>query len=676
MLSFAAGSIRSAALLSVCLMASCASPAETDRPPCEWYGPDPCGTVHAARLTPDGRFDSRVYPVPALQFDSAVVASAPDSVLGREPPRTEDARAGLTHPERDTVLMVTLRDDKHFAPFPEPFQHEPPTSSANRDVLARADEHVRQILAQREQSRDAVLADLDPSEYEILEQFWLIDAFVIRTSQRNFRTIVDRAEVRFVDPVSKPPPALPDSAVHHLARSVQQLVAAGMQDAGSPVAAAREWLGSDDYYRRSELRHGWVGLIDSGISAGHLLFNAPTSVARRGDCVNGGSTCFDLTDRFDPDEACRSMAHGTSSAAILTANANMGEQYRGVLDGTLDTFRIFYCHQYDDGQLGTQLNYIAAVRGIQAAVRSLDKVIIGELTGISYECELVFGQCDYDDGHLRWSEQISLYHGLISHAANKAFDLGTVVVSAVGNTPGRVTQPGDAHRVIAVSAVDIQSRRMNAAFGWGPTPDGRHKPDIVAPTNTITAGGLTPAWLRKHTGTSGATPYAAGSAILLRNWLKRTSSPDTSGWRRRSVDPGQVYAQLILSGQSTYPFSDTTGAGVIALPEPDGDSFRGKIVLDSTGVVATVPLHVSTLSVDRLDAALWWPESFGRPHNFISLEIVDGSGVVRASSSDLLSVFQRARADSAGALDGWTIRITGRSVEHAPQVVYWAAHAR
>jgi hypothetical protein len=572
--------------------------------------------------------------------------------------------------------MVTLRDDTHFPPFPEPYQHESPTSDANRAVLEQASKRVRAMLAIRASSRDAVLAGIDTSEYEILEQFWLIDAFVLRTSQKNFRSIVARDEVRYVDPVSTPPPALPDSAVHHLAESVQDIVSAGMQDDGSPIAAAREWLGSDAYYERDELRHGWVGLIDSGISAGHMLFNTPSSVARRGDCINGGVTCFELTDRFDPDEACRSLSHGTSSAAILTGNANLGDRYRGVMSGTLDTFRIFYCHQYENGKLGTQLDYTAAVRGIQAAVRSLDKVIIGELTGVSYECENVFGTCDYDDGHLRWSEEISLYHGLISHAANKAFDLGTVVVSAVGNTPARITQPANAHRVLAVSAIDIQSRKMEPAFGWGPTPDGRHKPDVVAPTNTITAGGLTPVWMRKHTGTSGATPYVAGGAVLLRNWLKRTSSPDSAGWRLRPADPGQVYAQLILSGRDPYPFSDTTGAGVITLPDPEGDSFRGKILFDSTGVRASVPIRSGVDAVDRIDAALWWPESFGRPHNFISLEIVDASGTVRASSMDTLSVFQRARAVSVGTPDGWTLRITGRYVENGPQVVYWAAHLR
>ena len=42
------------------------------------------------------------------------------------------------------------------------------------------------------------------------------------------------------------------------------------------------------------------------------------------------------------------------------------------------------------------------------------------------------------------------------------------------------------------------------------------------------------------------------AAALLRNWLRGTSG---------TIDPGQVYAQLILSGQQPYPFNNTSGAG-------------------------------------------------------------------------------------------------------------------
>ena len=39
--------------------------------------------------------------------------------------------------------------------------------------------------------------------------------------------------------------------------------------------------------------------------------------------------------------------------------------------------------------------------------------------------------------------------------------------------------------------------------------------------------------------TSGAAPYVAGAAALLRNWILQV---------RPSVDPGHIYALLILSG--------------------------------------------------------------------------------------------------------------------------------
>jgi serine protease AprX len=63
-------------------------------------------------------------------------------------------------------------------------------------------------------------------------------------------------------------------------------------------------------------------------------------------------------------------------------------------------------------------------------------------------------------------------------------------------------------------------------------------------------------------------------------------------------------------------------------------------------------------------------------HNDIDLHLVDPSGVVRASSISIPSVFERARVSGPVARGTWKLRIRGYNVPGGSQTVYWAAHVR
>ena len=179
-----------------------------------------------------------------------------------------------------------------------------------------------------------------------------------------------------------------------------------------------------------------------------------------------------------------------------------------------------------------------------------------------------------------------------------------------------------------------------ASQSRGPAPDGRFKPDIQAPTNSETASNAQrhrPA--ESSAGTSGATPYAAGAAALLRNWLRGPSG---------SIDPGQVYAQLILSGQRPVPVRQHRGLRrPIELPT-NGWAWWGKVSV-SNGQTHRHPHRPSAASAPtRFDAALWWPEGgfriFGFEidfHSDIDLSLIDPGGSTRASSISIPSVFER-----------------------------------
>ncbi len=77
-------------------------------------------------------------------------------------------------------------------------------------------------------------------------------------------------------------------------------------------------------------------------------------------------------------------------------------------------------------------------------------------------------------------------------------------------TAGSLAEPADHPGVLTIGAEDPFDAGAVASFSsHGPTKDGRPKPDLVAPTGTATGAEIA------FSGTSAATPHAAGAAALL-----------------------------------------------------------------------------------------------------------------------------------------------------------------
>jgi hypothetical protein len=530
-------------------------------------------------------------------------------------PLLEKRMAGATEGAAESVV-VTFRDDMKIPRFPEPALGESRDSETNKRAMARNEEIVQSLRNAREKDYEARKA-MESVGARITEQFWLVRAIEAKMPLAGIRELAERQDVLSIDPVQTEdaPPQ-------------------------NDVVDGRARINSDPYFNLNQTL-GFIGLLDTGIRNTHVQFVGPSHIAFLRDCVNGGANCN--TGTLNTADDC--WNHGTSSAAIITANANQGNAFRGVTAITLDSFKV-YPSTFNGTTCTGFLNTTAVVRGFQSAINVLDRVIVAEMQGSG----------DHTSA--------------ISVAADNAFDAGAVIIAANGNNgpnASTVNTPANAHRVIGIGNFDVVTLAQIASQSRGPTSDGRFKPDVQAPTNTDTASTGCPFGVscaqsntaqRNFGGTSGATPYGAGAAALVRNFLRGGTGV---------IEPGFVYAYLIMSGQRTA-FDNTTGAGPIRLPV--NGRFAISKVFVSNGQVINVPFSVIG-APGRIDAAIWWPETSPQPHNDIDLRLVTPGGSTAAFSLSVNSVYERARANSPAA-GTWQIRINGFSVPSAPQAVFLA----
>lgn len=540
---------------------------------------------------------------PKADLATAAAAPAPkiDELLEAHLRSAEAAKIA----SQRVQVIVTYQETLKLPRFPALNLSEPRSSAGNQAMLQRADQLVGQIAQARAAEHAAHAARL-AANYgaQVQETFWLINGMVVDLPLDQVRALAAEPDVQFVEHAEKPIPPPANQSVD-----------------------VRNLLDTEPYFALNQTT-GFIGILDTGIRLTHTLLS---HVDLRADCVNGTSNnCFTGTGLNPADDFWN---HGTSTASELTANGNLGAANRGVTAITVDSWKI-----YNNQGLVTP----AAVRGFQAAVAVGDRVIVAEIQ---------------DTGGNT---------GAIATAADQAFDAGAVVVAAAGNfgcgagnvgLPGSVRSPGNARKALAVGAVDVTSLALECYSGRGPTSDGRTKPDILGPTNVNAASNASDTALQLFTGTSAATPNAAGATALEWEFFGQAA-------------PGFINSVMIMTGRnaaSAAPFDNNNGAGLPFLPV-NGIILSSSVIVSSGGTV-DVPINV-TGNIQFIDSALWWPESPGL-HNDVDLQLVNPNGVVVASSLSVASIFEKVRA-TTGLVDGtWKIRIHAFNVTGS-QLVFWA----
>jgi subtilisin family serine protease len=116
---------------------------------------------------------------------------------------------------------------------------------------------------------------------------------------------------------------------------------------------------------------------------------------------------------------------------------------------------------------------------------------------------------------------------IITRAAEMAYSRGIFITNSAGNEgqkPWRyITAPCDGKNVLCIGAVD--SFRQHAKFSsFGPSSDGRVKPDVMAMGKNVTIIG-TNNIMRRGSGTSFSGPIMAGFVACLKQAFPNVSNP-------------------------------------------------------------------------------------------------------------------------------------------------------
>lgn len=149
-------------------------------------------------------------------------------------------------------------------------------------------------------------------------------------------------------------------------------------------------------------------------------------------------------------------------------------------------------------------------------------------------------------------------NSLVAHAATIAAQKGILVINAAGNEGSDawhfIDTPADADSVLTVGGTDPYTDHHISFSSYGPTSDGRLKPNVSAPANTIIA---IPGGYAERYGTSFSTPLVAGFAACA--------------WQHNTTRTNMELFNAIEESSHLYPYFDYAhGFGI-----PQADKIMG-----------------------------------------------------------------------------------------------------
>ncbi len=405
-----------------------------------------------------------------------------------------------------------------------------------------------------------------------------------------------------------------------------------------------------------------VAVADSGLDEDHGDFG--TRVVSNSDVIGDGST------------ADKHSGHGTHVSCTV-----LGDGTQGGYAGVAPEAELYFQAMENDNTGNFQspsLNYLlnsAYSAGARTHTNSWGSSQTSDQGRYTSSAEDVDDRANYYDRYYNGRDGLTILFA----AGNDGPDTGTVGSPAtaknaisVGNHQNRYSGSPD-------SIMSGSSR--------GPTDDGRIKPDLIAPGGYVRScraqeaadtGGSTwsSTYYLEYTGTSMATPNAAGAAAMIREYLEEIA-------QRPSPQGALVKALMILGatdiGSRDIP-NDSEGWGKVNLRDTlaptsgQGIWVDDRSVLSGTGNAKTYTFNI-TQSNGGLKTVLAWSDERGSTFsntqlvNNLDLEITSPSGIVYLGND-----FANGRSTTGGSGD--TLNNLEVVLLDSPETGVWAVKVK
>ncbi len=347
----------------------------------------------------------------------------------------------------------------------------------------------------------------------------------------------------------------------------------------------------------------WVAVMDGGFTNTDTI-NLFDSVALRGRLFPG----WDFVER--DGDVYEGAQHGTAVLSVMAGNLP------GYFMGTAPEATYFLLKTEDSrGEYPVEeANWIAGAEWAD----SIGADIINASLGYTH----------FNDTTL--NHRYAVLDGrtaIGSRGAAIAATKGMIICNSAGNEGDGswhyIGVPADAPGIVAVGSVNFMGSRSTFS-SFGPTPDGRIKPDLVAPGDEVVTAGNFDIQLGVSSGTSLASPILAGALAALWSASPQKTAAEILDAVFASADqaeqpdnergyglPDLTSAWLRLSGfsegQNLFAYDRDAGTLQFLLPGIDvagGDSvelydaFGGRV----DGIRPVIARHtISTLTISGLE---------------------------------------------------------------------------
>jgi len=325
-------------------------------------------------------------------------------------------------------------------------------------------------------------------------------------------------------------------------------------------------------------------VIDTGIDSSHVDLNQGQVIGWK-DFVNGRTSPYD------------DNGHGTHVSAILAGQGDGNAAYRGVAPGAA----LVGVKAMNSSGAGSTSTIISAVQWC------IDKKATYNIRIIN----MSFGSKGPSSGT-----------DTLSAIVNTAADRGILPVVAAGNggpAASTVGSPAAAAKALTVCSISDPGVKGFSVSPWssrGPTADGRAKPDVCGPGQSITSAkaGSGNGYVT-HSGTSMAAPFVAGVVALMldvnnaltpaqlkyhmmvsaQDWVVAGTDSDTGAGRLQAYEAIKRVGGLSGTGPAV-PNHYMTGSSLRASGNEDQWSIR--IASTSSPIAVTLIIPGASASKD------------------------------------------------------------------------------